>query len=52
MITLHTYTEQKIADEQQRQEIIAFLFHHLEQYGDPKSDIEKAINYFLFCIGM
>lgn len=45
MITLHTYTEQKIADEQQRQEIIAFLFHHLEQYGDPKSDIEKAINY-------
>lgn len=45
MITIHTYTEQRTANEQQKQKITEFLFHHLEQYGDPKSDIEKAINY-------
>lgn len=27
--------------------IVNFLFENLEQYGDPKKDIEKAINYSL-----
>jgi len=29
----------------EKKEIVDFLFTHLEQYGDPKSDIEKAIQY-------
>lgn len=28
-------------------EIVEFLFHHLENFGDLKEDIEKAINYAL-----
>jgi len=30
---------------QEKKALVNFLFEHLEQYGDPKSDIEKAINY-------
>jgi ribosomal-protein-alanine N-acetyltransferase len=29
------------------QAIVDFLFHHLENYGDPKSDIQKCIDYAL-----
>ncbi len=32
---------------QEKQELIDFLFTHLEQYGDPKEDIEKAIDFSL-----
>lgn len=27
--------------------MVDFLFNHLENYGDPKADIEKSINYAL-----
>ncbi len=30
-----------------KETLIDFLFVNLEQYGDPKQDIEKAINYAL-----
>jgi len=29
----------------EKKKIIDFLFEHLENYGDPKTDIEKAIQY-------
>lgn len=29
----------------EKEEIIDFLFQHLEEFGDPREDIEKAINY-------
>jgi len=45
MITIQTYTEQNKADENQKQKISGFLFQHLEQYGDPETDIKSAINY-------
>ncbi|MBN2615035.1 MAG: GNAT family N-acetyltransferase [Bacteroidales bacterium] len=32
---------------QEKKDLVDFLFQHLEQYGDPKEDIEKAINYAL-----
>lgn len=32
---------------QEKQDLVDFLFRHLEEYGDPKIDIEKAINYSL-----
>ncbi|MDP3353182.1 MAG: GNAT family N-acetyltransferase [Flavobacteriaceae bacterium] len=31
----------------EKESLIDFLFNNLEAYGDPKSDIEKAINYAL-----
>ena len=32
---------------EEKQEIIDFLFENLQEYGDPKPDIEKAVNYAL-----
>lgn len=29
-------------------QIVDFLFTHLEQYGDPKEDIERCINYVYY----
>ena len=31
----------------EKSEIVNFLFENLEEYGDPKTDIEKAIDYSL-----
>ena len=31
----------------EKEEIINFLYHHLDEYGDKKEDIEKAIDYSL-----
>lgn len=31
--------------ESEKREVIDFLFENLEQYGDPKKQIEKAIDY-------
>lgn len=31
----------------EKENIIQFLFENLQEYGDPASDIEKAINYAL-----
>lgn len=45
MITIHTYSEQNKAPEEIKKEIIDFLFESLEQYGDPKNDIEKSLDY-------
>ncbi len=32
---------------EEKNEVIEFLFNHLENYGDPKQDIEKAIDFSL-----
>ena len=32
---------------EEKQNLINFLFENLQEYGDPKSDIEKAVNYSL-----
>ena len=32
-------------DSLEKKELIDFLFEQLEEYGDPRGDIEKAINY-------
>lgn len=45
MIETKTYTEENKASEQIKTDIINFLFENLEQYGDPKKDIEKSIQY-------
>lgn len=32
---------------EEKEALINFLFDNLQEYGDPKSDIEKAVNYAL-----
>jgi ribosomal protein S18 acetylase RimI-like enzyme len=46
---MHTiiFDEQNKPDVQEKQELVDFLHDQLEQYGDPKHQIEKAIDYSL-----
>lgn len=45
MININTYSDQNVPSSEIQQEIINFLFENLEQYGDPKNDIEKCLDY-------
>lgn len=45
MIETKVYNPTSIPTHIEKKEIVDFLFEHLEQYGDPAGDIEKAINY-------
>lgn len=47
MITLQKFTEEKRPETNEKNQIIKFLFEHLEQYGDPESDISDAVGYSL-----
>jgi len=46
---LHTiiFDEQNKPGEHEKQELVDFLHDQLEQYGDPKNQIERAIDYSL-----
>lgn len=46
---VHTiiFDEQNKPDKQEKQELVDFLHDQLEQYGDPKNQIERAIDYSL-----
>lgn len=45
MTELYIYNERQQAEDNTRKKIAGFLFRHLEQYGDPQSDIQKAVDY-------
>ena len=45
MIQINTYSQDNIATEDVQKEVINFLFESLEQYGDPKNDIAKCMDY-------
>lgn len=47
MITIQKYSDKNRTNANQKQEIVQFLFTHLEQYGDPEKDISDAIDYAL-----
>lgn len=47
MITIQNYTETDTIGQELTEEITKFLFEHLEQYGDPQSDIADAVGYAL-----
>ena len=44
---IDTYTPDHAADDAQRDAVASFLFKHLDQFGDPKEHIRKAIDYAL-----
>lgn len=47
MTDIKIFKATELPKEQEKEEIISFLFKHLEQYGDPKDDIAKAADYSL-----
>ncbi|AFM03445.1 acetyltransferase [Bernardetia litoralis DSM 6794] len=46
-ISIKKLTPESTFDNTLLEEINEFLFKHLEQYGDPKADIKKAMEYSL-----
>ncbi|WP_143960427.1 GNAT family N-acetyltransferase [Litoribacter populi] len=47
MLQLETITPSDKANHDKKDEIASFLFQHLDQYGDPKEDIMKCLDYAL-----
>lgn len=41
------YTAEKTPSAAVKKEIVDFLFTHLEEYGDPREEIERAVSYAL-----
>ncbi len=47
MILLKEFDSNTKPNLKEKETLIDFLFENLQEYGDPKSDIEKAISYAL-----
>ena len=47
MLETKIYNPENQMKQEEKEETISFLFDHLEQYGDKKEDITKAINFSL-----
>ena len=47
MNEIKLFNESNRPSHKEKMEIIEFLFQHLENFGDLKEDIEKAVNYAL-----
>lgn len=47
MSTIETLSADDHATDSQKHEVADFLFQHLDQYGDPKEDIMRCLDYAL-----
>ena len=47
MFIIKKFEPEHLPSEVEKNQIIDFLHEHLDQYGDPKEDIEKCLNYAL-----
>lgn len=47
MAEIQVYKPYYAPDQDRITEIVSFLFDHLDQYGDPRRDIEEAIDFAL-----
>lgn len=47
MLKIKTYRQENKPNENEKETILNFLFKNLEQYGDPKQDILKCMDYAL-----
>ncbi|TXF79563.1 GNAT family N-acetyltransferase [Chryseobacterium sp.] len=45
MIKINTYSDRHNATAKEIQEITDFLYENLDEFGDPKPDIENAVQY-------
>lgn len=46
-MTIKVFDENSLPRHEEKTRIVEFLYEHLEQYGDKKEDIEKAVNFAL-----
>ena len=47
MVLIKTFDSENKPTEKEKEQLIDFLYKHLEQYGDPRADIEKCADYAL-----
>ena len=47
MVKIKVYNSNLKVEESVKNNLVDFLFEHLEQFGDPKEDIAKSIDYAL-----
>lgn len=47
MLKIKTYRQENKPNENEKEAILNFLFKNLEQYGDPRQDILKCMDYAL-----
>lgn len=47
MLNIQKYDEEHLPGENEKESMVSFLYEHLEQYGDKRPDIEKAVDYAL-----
>ena len=45
MIQYNLYKQADLFSKQEEDQVIQFLFTHLDQYGDAQEDIQKCLNY-------
>ena len=45
MVKTKIFNEQNKPSESEKSEVVDFLFDNLQEYGDPKHQIERAIDY-------
>ncbi len=44
---IDVYDSKNIPGKKKRDDIVDFLFNHLEEFGDPRADIDKAVAFAL-----
>lgn len=42
---IHLFTPEKKLEAEQREDLVSFLYKHLDEYGDRVKDIDRAIGY-------
>ena len=47
MLSFKSYHPEQLPNKEERNQLAQFLLDHLQQYGDPKDQIEKAMDYSL-----
>ncbi|MBS0010119.1 MAG: hypothetical protein KFF49_01830, partial [Bacteroidales bacterium] len=47
MLETSIYNTEKPMSSEEKEDTINFLYEHLDQYGDKKEDITKAVNFSL-----
>lgn len=47
MVQIKVFNAENKPNLKEKEDLIDFLFDNLQEYGDPKSDIEKAVDYAL-----
>ena len=47
MFEVKVFDEKHMPTEKEKKDVLEFLFEHLENYGDPKADILKSMDYAL-----